>query len=261
MSERTAGSKLDESVTRQAPTDPSPTAPALLIEGLRKTVAVGFRRRKVEILKGVELTVFENDVFGLLGPNGAGKTTTVKTVVGLMKPSAGALTLGIAGRQQLGYLPENPYFYDYLSGREFLHLCGRLFRLPGDLRRERVEGLLRDVGLEKAAAVHLRKYSKGMLQRIGIAQALMNDPQLVLLDEPMTGLDPIGRVEVKNIIAGLHERGKTVLFNSHVLSDVGELCTRIAIMAEGRVVWQGYVAEALAESPGGLEDFFVRVVR
>ena len=232
----------------------------LTIAGLHKEVRVGFRRRRVEILKGVDLEVLDGDVYGLLGPNGAGKTTTVKTVVGLMRPTVGSVQLGVDGRQQIGYLPENPYFYDYLSGREFLELCGRLFGLSGAARRERVEALLAEVGLESARDLHLRKYSKGMLQRIGIAQALINDPQLVLLDEPMTGLDPVGRLEVKRIIARLGERGKTVLFNSHILADVAELCTRIAIMAEGRVRWQGRVADALAESPEGLEAFFMKVV-
>jgi len=232
----------------------------LTITDLHKEVRVGFRRRKVEILRGVDLEVSDGDVFGLLGPNGAGKTTTVKTVVGLMRPTSGSVDLGVAGRQQIGYLPENPYFYDYLSGREFLELCGRLFGLGGEVRRDRVQGLLADVGLEGASDLHLRKYSKGMLQRIGIAQALINDPQLVLLDEPMTGLDPVGRLEVKRIIARLGERGKTVLFNSHILGDVAELCTRIAIMAEGRVRWQGRVTDALAESPEGLEAFFMKVV-
>ena len=159
----------------------------------------------------------------------------------------------------MGYMPENPYFYDYLSGREFLGFCARLFGLETVVRRERVERLLRDVGLAEAAGTHLRKYSKGMLQRIGIAQALINDPELVLLDEPMTGLDPVGRVEVKRIIERLHERGKTVMFNSHILSDVHELCSRIAIMREGQVVWEGAVAEALDEAPS-LEDFFMKVV-
>jgi ABC-2 type transport system ATP-binding protein len=232
----------------------------LTITDLHKEVRVGFRRRRAEILQGVDLEVLGGDVFGLLGPNGAGKTTTVKTVVGLMRPTSGSVQLGVDGRQQIGYLPENPYFYDYLSGREFLELCGRLFGLSGAARRERVEALLAEVGLEGAGALHLRKYSKGMLQRIGIAQALINDPQLVLLDEPMTGLDPVGRLEVKRIIARLGERGKTVLFNSHILADVAELCTRIAIMAEGRVRWQGSVADALAESPQGLEAFFMKVV-
>jgi ABC-2 type transport system ATP-binding protein len=231
---------------------------AVRVEGLRKTVHVGFLRKPVEILKGVDLTVKHGEVFGLLGPNGAGKTTTVKVALGLMRPSAGSVHLS-AARSDLGYLPENPYFYDYLSGREFLTFCGRLFGLEAVHRRERVEQLLRDVSLERAADTHLRKYSKGMLQRIGIAQALINDPELVLLDEPMTGLDPLGRVEVKQIIERLHERGKTVMFNSHILSDVHELCSHIAIMQDGRVVWQGSVEEALDEA-ATLEAFFMKVV-
>ena len=232
---------------------------ALRIAGLHKAVHVGFRRRRVDILRGVDLEVAENDVFGLLGPNGAGKTTTVKVALGLMRPTSGSVELGVPGVSHVGYLPENPYFYDYLSGREFLGFCARLFGLSAERRRERVEALLRDVGLQDAAGVHLRKYSKGMLQRIGIAQALVNDPELVLLDEPMTGLDPVGRVEVKRIIQGLHERGKTVLFNSHILSDVHELCTRVAIMREGRVAWSGTVDEALDEA-ATLEEFFMRTV-
>jgi ABC-2 type transport system ATP-binding protein len=233
--------------------------PALKASGLCKTVHVGFRRRPIKILNGVDLTVDPNDVYGLLGPNGAGKTTTVKVVLGLMRPTSGSVALGVSGLTHVGYLPENPYFYDYLSGREFMGLCARLFALDAGERRRRVDQLLADVGLTQAADTHLRKYSKGMLQRVGIAQALVNDPDLVLLDEPMTGLDPVGRVEVKRIIQDLHERGKTVLFNSHILSDVHELCTHIAIMREGRVVWQGPVAEALDEAPT-LEDFFIKVV-
>ena len=232
---------------------------AVRISGLRKTVRVGFRRKPVEILKGVDLTVGPNDVFGLLGPNGAGKTTTVKIALGLMRPSSGSVELGVPGLSHVGYLPENPYFYDYLSGREFLGFCARLFGLEGDARHERVEQLLRDVGLEDAAGTHLRKYSKGMLQRIGIAQALINDPELILLDEPMTGLDPVGRLEVKRIIQRLHQEGKTIMFNSHVLSDVEELCSHIAIMRQGVVVWTGTVPEALAQAPT-LQDFFMQVV-
>jgi ABC-2 type transport system ATP-binding protein len=235
------------------------TEPPVRVSGLHKTVHVGFRRRPVEILKGVDLTVGPNDVYGLLGPNGAGKTTTVKVALGLMRPTSGSVTLGVEGLSLVGYLPENPYFYDYLSGREFLDFCARLFAVGADARRRRVAELLGEVSLEQAADTQLRKYSKGMLQRIGIAQALVNDPQLVLLDEPMTGLDPVGRVEVKRIIEKLHERGKTVLFNSHILSDVHELCSRIAIMREGRVVWEGAVAEALDEAPS-LEAFFMKVV-
>jgi len=170
--------------------------------------------------------------------------------------------LGVTGLAELGYLPENPYFYDYLTGAEFLRFCSRLFSIDAGERERRIAAILADVGLEAAAGVQLRKYSKGMLQRIGIAQALINEPRFVLLDEPMTGLDPIGRVEVKEIIQRLHERGTTVLFNSHVLADVAALCTRIAIMRDGRVIWQGAVDEALASSPGrDLESFFMQVVR
>jgi ABC-2 type transport system ATP-binding protein len=249
----------DAQATKSDAATGAQSRPAVLVSGVHKTVAVGFLRRKVEILKGVDLVVSHNEVFGLLGPNGAGKTTTVKVALGLMKPTTGAVQLGVGGLGHVGYLPENPYFYDYLSGREFLGFCARLFGLDGAARHERVDELLRDVSLERAADTHLRKYSKGMLQRIGIAQALVNDPELVLLDEPMTGLDPVGRVEVKRIIERLHERGKTVMFNSHILSDVHELCSRIAIMREGRVVWEGAVAEALDEAPS-LEDFFMKVV-
>ncbi len=238
----------------------SPGAPAVVVEDLHKTVAVGFRRRKVEILRGVDLTVAEGEVVGLLGPNGAGKTTTLKIVLGLMRASAGCTRLGVAGLHEVGYLPENAYFYDYLTGRELLGFCDRLFSLPPGDRQERVAAALREVGLEDAAATQLRKYSKGMLQRIGIAQALINDPRLVLLDEPMTGLDPVGRVEVKRIIQRLREEGRTVLFNSHILADVSELCDRIAIMDRGVVVWNGSVETALREGDGSLERFFMSVI-
>jgi ABC-2 type transport system ATP-binding protein len=235
------------------------STPALVIDRLTKSVAVGIRRRRVEILRGVDLTVQRGETYGLLVPNGAGKTTTLKIALGLMRPSSGEVRLGVAGLASIGYLPENPYFYSYLSGREFLGFCGGLFGLPADQRRAHVEELLSEVGLTDAARTHLRKYSKGMLQRIGVAQALVNDPELVLLDEPMTGLDPIGRHEVKRLIERLHDRGKTVLFNSHVLSDVEELCTHIGVMHKGVVVWTGSVEEALVGA-SNLEEFFVRVV-
>jgi len=241
--------------------DQGEAAYALEVRDLHKTVAVGFRRRKVEILRGVDLEVREGDVFGLLGPNGAGKTTTLKVVLGLMRPTSGSVSLGVDGLGELGYLPENPYFYDYLTGSEFLQFCARLFAIEADERRRRIAAILGEVGLERAADVQLRKYSKGMLQRIGIAQALINEPRFVLLDEPMTGLDPIGRIEVKDIISRLHERGTTVLFNSHILADVAAVCTRIAIMRGGQVLWQGAIDEALAAAPGAdLERFFMQVV-
>jgi len=241
--------------------DPKPQGvqSVIRVTDLHKTVRVGFRRRRVEILTGVDLEVRPGDMFGLLGPNGAGKTTTIKVILGLMRPTSGTVSLGVPGLAQVGYLPENPYFYDYLTGREFLRFCAGLFALHADEREERAAQLLEDVGLANAAGTQLRKYSKGMLQRIGIAQALVNDPSLVLLDEPMTGLDPIGRVEVKVILERLRERGKTVLFNSHILSDVHELCSHIAIMREGTVAWQGTVPEALDQAPT-LEQFFISVV-
>ena len=231
----------------------------LRLEGVRKTVHTGFKRTRVEILRGVDLAVGHNEVVGLLGPNGAGKTTTVKVALGLMRPTSGTVELGVPGLGSVGYLPENPYFYDYLSGREFLGFCDRLLSMEGQSRPDRVARLLDEVGLTDAAGTHLRKYSKGMLQRIGIAQALINDPELVLLDEPMTGLDPVGRLEVKRIIQKLHDDGKTIMFNSHVLSDVEELCSHIAIMRQGVVIWTGTVPEALAAAPT-LEDFFMQVV-
>jgi ABC-2 type transport system ATP-binding protein len=233
--------------------------PLIRVSGLHKSVHVGFRRRRVDILRGVDLRVGQGESFGLLGPNGAGKTTTVKVMLGLMRPTSGEVALSVRDLERVGYLPENPYFYSHLSGREFLDFCGRLFSLGSDQRRERVEILLREVGLEEAATTHLRKYSKGMLQRIGIAQALVNDPELVLLDEPMTGLDPIGRLEVKRLIKRLAEEGKTVLFNSHIMTDVEELCTSIGIMSEGVVLWTGTVAEALDQAPT-LESFFMRTL-
>ena len=235
------------------------TETAVNISGLRKTVHVGFRRRPVEILKGVDLQVGPNDVFGLLGPNGAGKTTTVKVALGLMRPTSGSVELGVPGLSHVGYLPENPYFYDYLSGSEFLGFCGRLFGLDAEVRRGRVEALLGDVGLAAAADTHLRKYSKGMLQRIGIAQALVNDPELVLLDEPMTGLDPVGRVEVKT-----HHPEPARARQDRALQLAHPQRRPRAVLAHrdharGRVVWQGTVAEAL-DGAATLEDFFMRVV-
>jgi ABC-2 type transport system ATP-binding protein len=233
---------------------------AVAVKGLRKTVHVGFRRKPVEILKGVDLEVRTGEVFGLLGPNGAGKTTTLKVVLGLMRPTGGSVTLGVNGLGDVGYLPENAYFYDYLTGRELLKFCASLFSLAPAEADERVERALQEVGLGDAAGLQLRKYSKGMLQRIGIAQALINDPKLVFLDEPMTGLDPIGRLEVKRIIQRLHDEGRTVLFNSHILADVAELCSRVGIMRGGVVLWSGRVDEARPAAGGSLEEFFMEVV-
>lgn len=210
-------------------------------QGLSKTFVFGLRRRRVEAVRDLTLKVLPGEVFGFVGPNGAGKTTTIKMLMGLIFPSSG--TCRVLGRpvphleaqRRLGFLPENPYFYDYLTGAELLDLAGRLFDLPRPFRQRRAEELLVRLGLEKAASLPLRKYSKGMLQRIGLAQALINDPELVVLDEPMSGLDPIGRKEFRDFIGGLRQEGKTVFFSTHILSDVELICDRCAILVSGRL--------------------------
>src|SRR5260370_23642866 len=190
------------------------------VQHLQKTFAFGFFRKKVRAVEDVTFSVARNEVFGFLGTNGAGKTTTLKMMMGLIFPSAGHAQIfgkrisDRAVKQRLGFLPENPYFYDYLSGPELLDLMGRLFGMPSAERKKRAHHLLERVGLARAGAMSmpLRKYSKGMLQRLGFAQALVNDPELVVLDEPMSGLDPIGRKEIRDLILELKREGKTVLF-------------------------------------------------
>jgi ABC-2 type transport system ATP-binding protein len=209
------------------------------------------RTRRVEALVDLDLEVRAGEIFGFVGPNGAGKTTTLKILAGLLKPTSGHATLfgrrvtDPAAKRRMGFLPENPYFYDYLRPEEFLDFCGRLFGLPAAARRRRVDELLDLVGLEFARGRMLRRFSKGMLQRIGLAQALVNDPDLVVLDEPMSGLDPIGRKEVRDLIARLRDRGKTVFFSSHILSDVELLCDRVALVVGGRLRGMGRIDELL----------------
>jgi ABC-2 type transport system ATP-binding protein len=210
-------------------------------EELAKTFTFGLLRRKVRALRGVSFTVERGEIFGFLGPNGAGKSTTIKLLMGLLFPSGGRCELlgrkvpDVEAKRRLGFLPESPYFYDYLTGAELLDLVGRLFELPPAVRRRRAEELLARVGLERAAGLPLRKYSKGMLQRVGLAQALVNQPELVVLDEPMSGLDPVGRKEIRDLIAALRQEGTTVFFSTHILSDVELLCDRCAILVDGRL--------------------------
>jgi ABC-2 type transport system ATP-binding protein len=210
-------------------------------EKLQKTFALGFFRKKVRAVEDVSFTVEKNEIFGFLGPNGAGKTTTLKMLMGLIFPSRGQARIfgrpvsERAVKQRLGFLPENPYFYDYLSGLELLDLMGHLFGLPRAERRRRGRALIERVGLGRAGDLALRKYSKGMLQRLGIAQALINEPELVVLDEPMSGLDPIGRKEIRDLVVELKHEGKTVLFSTHILSDVELVCDRVAIVVGGRM--------------------------
>ena len=221
-------------------------------EHLQKTFALGFFRKKVRAVDDVSFAVEKNEIFGFLGPNGAGKTTTLKMLMGLIFPSRGQARIfgrpitERAVKQRLGFLPENPYFYDYLSGEELLDLMGHLFGLDRHERRQRARALLDRVGLGRAGDRALRKYSKGMLQRLGIAQALVNDPELVVLDEPMSGLDPIGRKEIRDLIVELKRQGKTVLFSTHILSDVELICDRVAMVVGGRMRDVGPLKELLS---------------
>ncbi len=213
----------------------------LEVKDLRKTFTRGFSRKKTEAVRGISFAVEPGQIFGFLGPNGAGKTTTIKILMGLIFATAGeASVLGApAGdrkaKERLGYLPENPYFYDYLSAPELLDMVGRMYGLDRAARRKRVGELIDRVGLGHADKRPLRSFSKGMLQRAGLAQALMGDPELVVLDEPMSGLDPLGRKEVRDLIFELRDRGKTVFFSTHILSDASMLCDRVAIIAQGKL--------------------------
>ena len=228
-------------------------AEAIRIENLRKTFRLGFIPKPREILKGISLTVQEGEIFGYLGPNGAGKTTTIKCLLGLIYPDAGSI--GIFGqshlspraRQSLGFLPENPYFYDYLTASEFLAFTADLFGLSRDEKEERIGRLLELVGLDRARELQLRKFSRGMLQRIGLAQALINDPKLVILDEPLGGMDPLGRKEIRDIIVRFKKEGKTVFFTSHILQDIEMICDHVAIIVGGRIVKQGALQNLVSE--------------
>jgi ABC-2 type transport system ATP-binding protein len=229
-----------------------PLSAALVTTGLCKSYRTGhIIQGRRPALQDLDLEVRRGEVFGYVGPNGSGKTTTLKLVTGLLKPDRGdARVLGepLAARSwrfRAGYLPEHPYLYDYLTAAEYLDYAGRLFGLPTPRRRERTRELLALVGLERSANVPLRRFSKGMVQRAGLAQALVNDPELVILDEPMSGLDPIGRRLVRDLILGLRRAGKTVFFSTHILSDAETLCDRVGVLRAGRLVKVGTLGELL----------------
>src|SRR6266568_228140 len=221
------------------------------IDSLTKEYEAGFlRKRRTRALDTLSLTVEKGQIFGFLGANGAGKTTTLKLLMRLIYPTSG--TARILGRDisdismhaRIGYLPENPYFYDYLTAREFLSYCGQLFGQKAGTRASRTEALLTRVNVEKKSwDLQLRKFSKGMLQRVGLAQALINNPEIVFLDEPMSGLDPVGRREVRDLVASLRTEGKTVFMCSHILSDIEVLCDSVAILKEGRLAHAGSLDE------------------
>lgn len=245
-----------------------PSAAAIEASSLSKDVVSSFLRKKVRVLFDLNLAVGQSETFGLLGPNGAGKTTTLKLLLGLMRPSAGAARVlgepagNAVALARIGFLPESPYFYSYLTGREFMDFAGSLFGMSAASRKERTNELLNLVSLDRTAADKpMRKYSKGMLQRLGIAQSLINDPEVLFWDEPMSGLDPIGRRDVRLILGKLKEQKKTIFFNSHLLPDVNEVCDRVGILNKGRLVAE----EKISTISGGggyrdLEDYFLTVI-
>jgi ABC-2 type transport system ATP-binding protein len=228
------------------------------IENLTKDYEVGFfRKRKVRALDSLTLSVDAGQIFGFLGANGAGKTTTLKLLMRLIFPTTGTARIldrdigDVRMHERIGYLPENPYFYDYLTAREFLEYCGDIFGLPAAERKKRTADLLAQVNLEeKKWDTQLRKFSKGMLQRVGLAQSLINDPEIVFLDEPMSGLDPVGRREVRDLIASLRKDGKTVFMCSHILSDIEVLCDRVAILKRGKLAQVGHLDELRQKTEG-----------
>jgi ABC-2 type transport system ATP-binding protein len=240
------------------------TLAPLSIEGLHKVYRDPMTLRPFAAVNGISLALERGEIFGLLGPNGAGKTSTIKMILGLSRPTSGAVRIegrdprDPEARRHLGYLPENPCFYDHLTATEYLDLTGSLFGLPREERRARGAALLERLGLGPHAAKALRTFSKGMTQRLGLAQALLNHPTLLVLDEPMSGLDPVGRAEVKRLLREERGRGATVLLSSHVLAETETLCDRVGILAKGRLVETGSVPGLLA---GGVREWEVAAER
>jgi ABC-2 type transport system ATP-binding protein len=227
--------------------------PVVTTRGLNKIYRSGFRLKRVQALVDLDLEIERGEIFGFLGPNGAGKTSLIKVLMGLSRPTSGSVE--VFGRRprdartkaRIGFLPESPYFYDYLTAVEFLRLAAQLSGVPGAEVETRVGSLLRLVRMEHAVNQQMRGFSRGMLQRMGIAQALVGDPEFVVLDEPMGGLDPVGRKEFRDIIFNLRERGKTVFFSTHILSDVEMVCDRVGIIIGGRMVNVGLLSEILSD--------------
>jgi ABC-2 type transport system ATP-binding protein len=227
---------------------------ALEIKGLKKTFRSNFLIKKYHVLKGIDLEVEKGQIYGFLGPNGAGKTTTIKCIMGLLAPSHGEVLIegrpaaSAEARWRIGFLPENPYFYDYLSARELLFFSASLFNLPASEVRGRVAALVHQVGLSGQEDLKLRKFSKGMIQRLGLAQAMINNPDLLILDEPFSGLDPIGRKDLRSLILSLREQGKTIFFSSHILQDMEMMVDRVGIILGGTIRRQGKLSELISRS-------------
>jgi ABC-2 type transport system ATP-binding protein len=239
------------------------TAAAIQIENLTKDYPTGFLHMKTKrSLESLTMQVEEGEAFGFLGPNGAGKSTTIKLLMGIIFPTSGsAQILGrpisdVEMHRDIGYLPEQPYFYDYLTAAEVLDYFARFYNFSAGGRKERIEKMLKKVGLETAGKIQLRKYSKGMLQRVGLAQAILHDPKVVILDEPMSGLDPIGRREVRDIILELKRDGKTVLFSTHILTDAEMLCDKVGVIVGGKLQGVGRPDEIVGLKAQGMEILF-----
>lgn len=231
--------------------------PILDVQKINKNLA------KKHVLKDVSFSVKKGEIYGFLGPNGAGKTTTMKCVLDLIRPENGSIKifwdegLTLESKKRIGFMPENTYLYKHLTGREFLNFNGSFFGLSGDELDTKVNELLERVGLQDAGDKYLKSYSKGMLQRVGLAQSIINKPELLFLDEPMSGLDPIGRKMVKDLLVSLRDEGTTIFFNTHILADVESICDRISIINRGEIIVEGQSVKKLKWS---LEDFFIEKV-
>lgn len=233
----------------------------ILISNLSKTYGTG--KKRVHVVKNISLTVKKGTVFGFIGPNGAGKTSTIKMLVGLSRPTGGTITIKGGSpddqhiKQKLGFMPESPLFYQYLTGFEFLDFVATLFKIPH--KEAKIEHVLKEVNLLHAQDKRIRAYSKGMLQRLGLAQAIINDPEILFLDEPLDGLDPLGRAEVKKIILELKKQGKTIFINTHILGDVSEICDMVGVIDNGEILAVDTPAK-LSHGHRDLEDAFVAMI-
>ncbi len=235
---------------------------ALEIKNLKKSFQSNFLIKQFHILKNINLSVEKGEIYGFLGPNGAGKTTTIKCVLGIIFPDAGEITLmgqrsdSIESRSKLGFLPEHPYFYDYLTPTELLTFTGQLFAIPKNRLKKRTGELIELVGMKGKENIKLKKFSKGMIQRIGLAQSLIHDPELLILDEPFSGLDPIGRKELRDIILSLKDAGKTIFFSSHILQDMELIVDKVGIILEGETRREGKLSELVSRSVRNYEIVF-----
>jgi len=238
---------------------------ALEVKNLHKSFRSNFMIKTYHILKGIDISVERGEIFGFLGPNGAGKTTTMKCILGIIFPDSGEISIlgepaqKTLSRRYIGFLPEHPYFYDYLTAEEFLSFTGKLFSLPRKANQDRTKELLELVGLWNKKHIKLKKYSKGMIQRVGLAQALMHNPNLIILDEPFSGLDPIGRKELRDIILSLRNAGKTIFFSSHILQDMEMMVDRVGIILNGEIKKQGRLSELISHSVNYYEIVFTGI--